>query len=83
MGALVEHVANVIPADQVDNFYTSLEATLLQTDVPGVPEPAPLLSVPLDYLEDEGLMDIRRNYARYIGDLRGSEPAESDVDREY
>lgn len=83
LGALIEHVAGVIPANQIDNFYSSLEATLLQTDVPNVPEPLPLLSVPLEYLEDEGLTEIRRNYARYIGDLRGSEPAESEVDREY
>lgn len=83
LGGLVEHVAGVIPADQVDNFYRSLEATLLQTDVPNVPEPAPLLSVALEYLEDEGLTEISRNYARYIGDLRGSEPSESAVDREY
>lgn len=82
LGELVEHVAGVIPANQVENFYASLEATLLQTDVPHVPEPGPLLSVPLDFLEDEGLAPIQRNYARYIGDLRGSESVASAVDRD-
>lgn len=83
LAMLVEHVATVIPPAQIDNFYTSLNATLLQTDVPGVPEPEPLVAMPLDLIEEEGLSPIQRNYAHYLGDLRGTESVASDVDREY
>jgi hypothetical protein len=85
---LVEHVATVIPAEQVEPFYQSLDATLLNDQVEGVPEPTELVLQPLEFLDELGLDGtIRSRYARFIGEWRvlGDTPANvtSDADREY
>lgn len=84
LGKAIALVESAIPPDQVDNFYAALEATLLQVDVVGIPEPAPIKAAPLDFIDDEELDPIRSMYARFIGSLGTDEDAAStfDIDAE-
>ncbi len=85
---VIERVVAAIPRDQAENFYQSLNDTLLNVEVPGIPEPALLNPAPLAFLEDEGLEHINNMFARFVGEFRDDPDARSAVDsnddeREY
>jgi 5'-3' exonuclease len=76
-----------IPADKKDEFYTSLDLTLLHTDVPNVPDPAPLKLQPLEEIERLGFRDLvpfyRQLYHQYTGMSTARSIDEDDADPEY
>jgi len=51
-----------IPFELRAHFYESLERTLLNRQVPGLPPPAPLRLQPLDYVKGFGMPDLYRHY---------------------
>lgn len=51
-----------IPFDKKEVFYESLERTLLKTDVPGVPPPAPLILADPELVNDLGLPQVAFRY---------------------
>lgn len=53
-----------IPVEVRDAFWASLDRTLLRTDIPGVPEPAPLVLADPSLLEDLGLDELLPAYDR-------------------
>lgn len=91
LATVIAKVEQIIPLDQVQNFYTSLENTLLHTEVPDVPEPGEIKLVALDVLDEEGVDHVRSLYARMIGEFGNTEEmreydrrtSASEADREY
>lgn len=56
-----------IPKSKIDEFYESLELTLLNSSVPDVPEPAPLTFAPHGMLFKLGLEECSRFYESVSG----------------
>lgn len=60
-------IEDQIPADKLPEFQESLELTLLNSGVPGVPEPAPLKLAPEGVLVEYGLEDCASLYGKIAG----------------
>lgn len=59
-------VEEQIPPDKLPEFQESLELTLLNSGVPGVPEPVPLRLAPEGILIEEGLEDCAKFYTKIV-----------------
>jgi 5'-3' exonuclease len=67
---VLQMVEDQIPPDKLAEFQESLELTLLNSGVPGVPEPVPLRLAPEGVLVEYGLEDCSSLYAK-IAELYG------------
>lgn len=83
LDALIARVAATVPEDQVDNFYRSLEQTMLNLDVPGLPEPGVINPAPVEFLEDEGLDHVASLYARFVGGFSEAISNDAGQERDY
>lgn len=61
---VLKQIEAQIPPDKLHEFHESLELTLLNSSVPGVPEPSPLVFAPEGILVNYGLEDCAKFYAR-------------------
>jgi DNA polymerase-1 len=55
-----------IPDELLPVFYESLNLTMLNRQVPDVPEPNPIKTTTMEKLEEGGLQDVERLYARAL-----------------
>lgn len=60
---VLDHIVSQIPEEQLHEFYSSLELTLLDTNVPGIPEPAPL-TLDISNLDEYGLEKLYPLFSR-------------------
>lgn len=60
-------IESQIPENKLPEFYESLELTLLNSGVPGVPEPEPLTLAPYGKIIELGLDDCAEFYTRIAG----------------
>jgi len=58
----LDKIDSMIPDAKKDEFYTSLNATMLDPEVPGVPEPAPLRFTDEPILEELGFPTVQTYY---------------------
>lgn len=77
---VIDHIVAMIPATETNNFYTSLDATLLRPDIPRIPDPAPLTFCSLDSLYELRLGHLRAEYARFMAKFGHVEDVTSEVD---
>ena len=76
---LVESIAGAIPPEEVDNFYGSLDATLLNSSVTGVPLPGPIKFASPDELKTLGVGRLRQGWLRYTA-ATASSSADADLE---
>jgi 5'-3' exonuclease len=78
--AALQAIMDQIPGDRAQEFEEALELTLLSPDVPGVPDPSPLVLPEPRLLQPEGLMRLMsyylglyRQYGHSVGNARDRE----------
>lgn len=80
----LEHALEVveaqIPMDKLVEFRESLNLTILDPDVPGVPDPAPLKFAPIEVLHKHGLREALGAYMQVRQAYEG-EMSDADMDR--
>jgi hypothetical protein len=63
----VDQLAAMLDKSELDDFYESLDSTILMVNLPGIPGPEPIRLAPLDTLTELGLSAARLTWARLLG----------------
>ena len=68
----VEALAAQMPPAKLEEFYSALDRTLLQTDVPGVPQPAPLQLIDPSEVRATGIPSVYKLYSEMYDAYQGA-----------